>query len=188
MELYAIPHASVGGTKLNPQNLIYEWQLDEQKIIEQSGKGKNRLVFTTPDFLGNQHDVTLTVFAPSGDLIVERNFFIEPRLPMLLFYPFNILTGVSKTARSSFTTSPGERVGILAEPYFFDANVVRSGIFEWKEGGKTLPPQRTNPRLLEIQTPTEGEFQTSFSLELKDAKRIFQQATASFILKVGRPQ
>src|SRR3989338_10084041 len=190
VELYAIPNAAVGRTKLNPQSLIYEWQLDEQKIIEQSGKGKNRLVFTVPDFLGNQYDVVLTVFAPSGDLIAERNFLIEPRLPMILFYPFNVLTGISKTARSLFTASPGERVGILAEPYFFDTSVVRGGIFEWKEGGKTLPPQRTNQRLLEIQTPatSDGEFQTSFSLELKDVKRTFQQATASFMLKVGKPQ
>ncbi|OGF74006.1 hypothetical protein A3J56_02305 [Candidatus Giovannonibacteria bacterium RIFCSPHIGHO2_02_FULL_46_20] len=188
VELYAVPNAAVGGTKLNPQNLIYEWQLDEQKIIEQSGKGKNRLVFTVPDFLGNQYDVMLTVFSPGGDRIAEKNFLIEPRLPMILFYPFNALTGISKTARSLFAASTGERVGILAEPYFFDSNVVQSGIFEWKEGGKTLPPQRTNQRLLEIQTPAEGEFQTSFSLELKDVKRTFQQATASFMLKVGKPQ
>src|SRR3989344_4489556 len=188
VELYAIPNAAVGRTKLNPQSLIYEWQLDEQKIIEQSGKGKNRLAFTTPDFWGNHHDIVLTVFAPSGDLIAERNFLIEPRLPMILFYPFNVLTGISKTARSLFTASPGERVGILAEPYFFDTSVVRGGIFEWKEVGKILPPQRTNPRLLEIQTPatSEGEFQTSFFLELKDATRIFQQATAVFTLKVSK--
>lgn len=186
MEFYAIPNAAVGGTKLNPQNLIYEWILDEQKVVEQSGKGKNRLVFTTPDFLGNHHDIELSVFAPGGDLVVERNFVVEPRLPTMLFYPFNALTGIQKTARSLFSVSNGERVGILAEPYFFDTAVVRGGTFEWQEGGKILPPQRTNPRLLEIQAPSEGEFQTSFSLELKDAKRIFQQAVASFILKVGK--
>lgn len=185
-ELYAIPNASVGGTRLNPQNLIYEWILDEQKVIEQSGKGKNRLAFTTPDFLGNHHDVTLTVFSPSGDLVAERGFVVELRLPMMLFYPFNALTGIQKVARSLFSVSNSERVGILAEPYYFDTSVVRSGVFEWQEGGKALTSSRTNPRLLEIQTPPEGEFQTSFSLELKDARRIFQQAIASFILKIEK--
>lgn len=181
VEIIAVPHLYSGGSRLNPQNLIYEWSLDNKPAQNQSGGGKSKLFLKLADVGSSEYVATVKVSTLSGGASAQKNARLKTYNPEIVFYETSALTGTKPEAITSFLGQAGSSFSILAEPFFFDLDSLKRALFAWKANGEKIAPPTEgvkNPRLLELAAPPDTESQTNFSFRIEDKEAIFQQAEA----------
>lgn len=186
VEIYAVPQLYSGGVFISSQNLVYEWELNRNKIPEQSGFGKNKIVLTLPDVGGMIHSIVVKVSDTSNTITAEKTAVIIPVKPQILTYESNPLLGRSSKMSYSYEVKNGSSISILAEPYYYDLGALASALISWSANGeKFAQPAGKNPLLLEIDAPPNSINITNFSLSLTNKRIIHQNAQASFNVKAN---
>lgn len=179
VEIAAIPFLYSGGSRLNPQNLIYEWSLNDEKLLKQSGGGKSKLTLDLPNFGVGENEVSLTVSNLNGSISVKRNTKIKTQSPEVLFYESSELTGIKQLASPIFQMAVGGKLSIIAEPFFMALESLARARIRWIADGKDLEVAPENPRLLELTAPQSSQFQSNFLFSIEDTKTLFQKAEAN---------
>ncbi|OGF63198.1 hypothetical protein A2662_00940 [Candidatus Giovannonibacteria bacterium RIFCSPHIGHO2_01_FULL_45_33] len=181
VEVYAVPHLFLSGARIAPQNLIYEWSLNGEKLRDQSGPGRNTMIFSLFDSGGTSYSIKVKVSSLSGAISAQKTASIQTAEPKLLFYEMNPLTGRAGNANVSFGVRGGGNISILAEPYFFDLFSLNRAVMSWNANGEKFEqPAGKNPLLLEITAPENAISLTNFSLNINDKKTIHQNTNGSF--------
>ncbi|MDP3934985.1 MAG: hypothetical protein Q8Q46_02105 [Candidatus Giovannonibacteria bacterium] len=178
LEIFAVPHIFKAQNRLNSNNLIYEWSIDNQPLPDKSGEGKNALAVQLADVSGSEYDVMLKVSSLDRSAILQKHISIKTYEPEILFYETNSLTGLKPAALNSFSGRAGDSFSILAEPFYFDLASLARAKFNWSAGGVAAEPNAKNPLLLELAAPANTDSQTAFNLKIEDRKTLFQQAEA----------
>lgn len=187
VEVYAVPHLYSSGAKIASQNLIYEWYLNDEKIGNQSGQGRDKMIFSLFDSGGTTYSVKLKVSSISGSVTAGKSLTIKPFDPQIIFYKTDPLLGHSKKSRVSFEIQGGQNASVLAEPYFFGLNSLSSAAVIWTADGKEFKqPQDKNPFLLEIAAPQNAVSLTNFSLTINDKRTIHQNSAGQFNIKTNQ--
>ncbi len=81
----AIPEIKNGSSFVNPSNLVYTWQLDQNNQEADSGYGKNSFTYTS-DILDNSNDVSVDVATLNQQDSSEGNLNIRTVSPKIDFY------------------------------------------------------------------------------------------------------
>ncbi len=154
------------GMEIADSKLIYEWNLNNKNILDQSGTGKKTITITTSD-LGNDKDVIkLKVSTPSADISAEKTISIKINEPKILFYEESPLEGplYQKALNGSFSLQNPE-LSIRAEPYFFSRGTLSSLIKKWAINSKEVEiSKKPNIINLSIQEKTKGTSLVKLSL------------------------
>lgn len=188
VEIYAVPHMFSGGKKVSPQNLVYEWTVDETVSDAQSGGGKNKLILPLNDIRNREVPVNVRVSTFSGQSVGTKSIVVRTVEPKVLFYGFSELVGIKPIAGQAFTVSAGERASIVGEPYFISNESLSAALLRWEAEGEVVALNTSNPRLLTIQVPVEGGRRTTFSFSLKDPRHIFQEVEESLTIEAKKSQ
>lgn len=181
IEIYAVPHLFSSGARIAPQNLVYEWSLNGEKVRDQSGTGKNKMAFSLYDSGGTAYSIKVKVSNASGAISAQNSISVPSIEPQILFYEMNPLLGRAQNANVSFGVRGGGNVSVLSEPYFFDLSALSRAIISWSTNGVGFDqPTGKDPLLLEINAPENAISLTNFLLIINDKKTIHQNAQAQF--------
>jgi hypothetical protein len=136
---------------INPQELTYNWFLNNELQKNNSGKGKQTFRFNIGESITKTHLVKLELF--------DRNNFIGSSLPLSIRArsPEIVLkaengTIISSSPNLSYLVSASQPIRFKAQPYFFDIKNVKELNYSWYLDGKEASQISSgNPNLLVLK-------------------------------------
>lgn len=128
----AIINASGGNTK----SLKYSWFLEDIFQQNQSGYGKDNFSFYVQQMPGQYQTVKVQVFNDDRSIFQEKTIQIPITKPELVVYSSNGNAHFSNQANGSSLNISGEKISLIAKPYFFSINKLTDLIFEWDLAGQ----------------------------------------------------
>lgn len=130
----AIPHFLFNGKKINRENLLFKWYLNEE--FEKEGWGKDSFSFKTGIFNGEDYEVKVKVSSEKKTFEQEKTIIIKTSRPEIYFYEYNNLDNIKyQKSISEFNLSAGEKISFIAEPFFTPKNSVNRIDYSWKVNG-----------------------------------------------------
>lgn len=174
-----------GVGKINPNQLLYTWQVNDYVIEELSGVGRNVLEY--PGALVQRGmDVSVEVSSIDGVLTGADEIFIDIEEPKVLMYEKNPLYGplFEKAVSGQFMMERDE-ISLIAVPYFFDARTSGDSSldFNWFVNGREA--QTLLGRELTLRNETGEEGLATVSLVTEQIDHILQSAQTGVILQLG---
>lgn len=158
--VYAIPEFYVGNTKLNPDNLIYEWSDDgeapslDPKI---SGPGKNAFKFTFSTVAGKSYTITVHIHDVGNQIESENSITIDSTQPNVELYTVSSLYGEGNSLASyAPAVAPGESLAVIAEPFFIPLQDFAGLSYDWWVNNQKVPSTITAARQLRLTTTPES--------------------------------
>src|SRR3989344_66355 len=161
----------VQGSKRVPNSgLVFEWALNSQPLLKQSGPGKNSLEFRGATVFGRDI-VELTVSTIDKNIISKRVGIAPVVEPEIVFYHEAELAGTEFIIR--------------AVPYYVSREEYENGQMKlnWVVNGKALPDQREEGRdLLALQNESGGRSKAVVNVSISNPTRMLQEAVGSISL------
>lgn len=186
VQVYAIPHIYSQGSRISLSNLIFEWKLDGNIIKEQSGRGKNKFIFSLPKTLMGENEILLKVSSLNGRSAYEKTERVRIQKPEVVLYKTSALVGKSPIAILNLEAKSNEDFAIIAEPFFFDFNSLLRSTVSWlANGAKINTGQEQNPFILELSSPAGTEFENNISFKVGDEKNVFQKGEGKINIKIS---
>lgn len=182
LKLVAMPEFIVGGSRISPQNLVYQWSNGINVYQNQSGYGKNVIV-VDGSILGKQENIKVLVTDPIDNLTAQSSIDITPVDPEIVFYQIDPYYGYlfDESLAGSFNLKTDE-VQILAAPYYFTKEQDGGLQYEWELNGQTLPDLSGSMTAV-FRKPENQTGQSIISLQMQDSNRILQQAENSLTMQ-----
>jgi hypothetical protein len=145
--LVALPNlVTAGGVRLNPNNLIYTWSVDNTVQGSKSGYGKNSFVYTGTILA---RDVLIQVEVSSGDKATKGKAvaLLSPLDPEVLLYESSPLYGAlfNRELGSNGFSLNGKEVTLSAVPFSTSATSPNDSnlSYFWSINGSTIPVPKT---------------------------------------------
>lgn len=183
VRIVAVPHfVTSSGSKINPDNLIYEWSKDGLVLGGDSGYGKNVLEYD--EFRGFRESLfSVEVSSTGGSLIAKDYIEIEEYEPEILFYEKHPLMGVlyNKAIEDNFSFFDEEFV-IKAIPMFFSNN--ENLIFNWFINNESVDTDLSDDEVT-LLSPEEGEGFLRLGLNIKNQNKILQFTDKNIRIEYG---
>ncbi|HEY4506437.1 MAG TPA: hypothetical protein VJJ24_03260 [Candidatus Paceibacterota bacterium] len=176
----------VQGSKRVPNSgLVFEWALNSQPLLKQSGPGKNSLEFRGATVFGRDI-VELTVSTIDKNIISKRVGIAPVVEPEIVFYHEAELAGTEfHKALSVNSESTIPEFIIRAVPYYVSREEYENGQMKlnWVVNGKALPDQREEGRdLLALQNESGGRSKAVVNVSISNPTRMLQEAVGSISL------
>ena len=186
VEVYAVPHLYSDSSRISASNLIFEWSLDNKIIAEQSGRGKNKFIFSLPKTSLGSNQIILKTSSLNGAVTFEKRVAVEIHRPEVILYKHSSLLGKYTRALSSFEAKSGEEFSVAAEPFFFDINsILRSAVSWFANESKISAGAGANPFLLELTSQSGEESETNISFKIEDKENVFQKGEGRITVKIN---
>ena len=185
VRVYAFPELFVSASQTaNPDNLVYQWRLDDQDMRDQSGRGKKSFSLRAANGKGVTHRVSVMVTSEDKSASVFAKTDIRVEDPHVLFYEDKILEG-PRYERSSlqFSVSAGEELRLRAEPYFFLTGSVDALSYRWHVNGR-LVEDASKPRQFLLRTERGSKGIYHAALDIENPFQLFQRGNGSVIINV----
>lgn len=185
VRVHAFPKIFVSATQTaNPENLIYQWKLDDTDARDQSGRGKKSFSFRVANGKGVTHRVS--VIATSEDKSTAAFAKVDVRVedPLILFYEDKTLEGPRyERARAQFSVASGEELRLRAEPFFFLAGSVEALFYQWRVNGRLIG-DTSKPRQFLFRTERGSRGSHHVSLDTENQFQLFQRGSGSVVINV----
>lgn len=154
----------------------FRWELEGR--VE---TGDDTLVFTAP--LGSPFRIRVDVFGPTGAAVASNERYISLSEPEVVFYPNNLLRGLSATAIGEELILTGDEIEVRAEPYFVNRNLFR-GPYEliWRAGGARVEGSANDPQTIVLRRQ-EGAGATRIEFALQNLQTFSQRIAGAFLVK-----
>lgn len=126
-----------GQEKINPQELVYNWFLDDHIQKADSGQGKQTFQFNIGDSLTRRRLVKVKIENTEGTLIASTPSYlsIKPHQPEIILEaeipflePFN--------STQKYQISANQEIEFAAKPYFFNIKDIDELNYHWSSGGE----------------------------------------------------
>ena len=180
----AIPRISLGGSVIRPENLIYQWSINDDTRA-QSGVGSNIFRFKAGSFEGRLHWIRVVVEDSQKRIRKTGELLIAPRSPRAVIYASSPLGGIEpRSAVSSLSATKDALVDLLAEPFFFAGKSRNSFSFSWRTAGVASEGLPENPYILSVDTRGATSAQIPVSVTVDDNDIFTAPATKNGVLKI----
>ncbi len=177
VEINAVPHLFLNGSRLNHRNLFYEWSVDGEPVNEQSGKGRNRLIIKLASLGNVEHRVDLAVRSENGTASAQKSTRVKSASPEIVFYQRSALTGKKPIALFDFPARAGQSLSVIAEPYFFDLAILPNITGTWIANGRMVPREiGQDNRILQLAIPEDTSTYAALLFRFEDKTNVFQRA------------
>ena len=177
IKIVAMPEIRNGSGNVSPKNMTYSWKKDYTNIPDDSGYGKNYLLYTN-DYLENSSNVSVVASTLDQQSSSESNITVGSVLPKILFYKQDNEMGTlwEKALQNGHNVESDEI--IVAAPYFISPKDIRRPelVFSWfinhnpvdvSIGAKNIMP-------VKVQSGTSGT--STIGLQIVNKYRIFETA------------
>ncbi|MFA6519337.1 MAG: hypothetical protein WCT41_00720 [Candidatus Paceibacterota bacterium] len=169
---------NVSGQALNPAALSYSWTVDDIKISNSSGIGKEAIMVASP-IQYSARNVSVAIMSSDGSLVGGASISLLPLDPSVRIYENDPLLGIRYDRALSNTYSiNGSEATLYAAPFSFPTTN-GSPLLQWFLNGSAA--QTGNFITLR---PT-GSGQGSASLSLVSSSGSFTTATTNLLLSFG---
>lgn len=171
------------GNQINPDSLIYTWEVNNKVQQSASGFGKSSFVFPGPTLYRDAF-VTVEVESPDNLYRARRSLNMQAQPPKLLFYPQSELLGerLAFPLAGNTLSLEQDEVIIRAEPYFFsDINSAADVEYDWRVDGRSIFTGADRNQLT-LRRPDSGApaGRSVISLEIRHVGKLLQFAKESF--------
>ncbi len=173
----AIPQIVSGGATITFNNLSFQWKLNGDPAVDQSGKGRSSASFEGSQLRASE---TVSVDVYLGATLVGRSGVTIPAVnPELALYIQDPLRGaLYDQAMPSTISLLNTEVTLKAEPYYFASESIANGSasFDWTlNGAATAGPDSAQGLLTLRQTgSTGGEGRLGVELQNTDPTKFVQ--------------
>lgn len=180
----ALPKISIGGSLIRPENLIYQWSIDNtQRAL--SGVGANVFRFKAGSFEGNLHWVRVTVEDTQKRIRKTGELLIAPRSPRAVIYASSPLGGIEQRAAiSTLSAIKDAVVDLVVEPFFFAGKSKGNFSFSWRIAGVTTEGAPENPHILSVDTRNVPSAKVPISVSVDDNDIFTAPAVKSGTLRI----
>lgn len=176
--LSAVHNFYSGTSRINPNQLVYTWTVNDRVLESQSGYGKHT-VSTDGPILGTSLNVSLLVTDPKTNIVASNSVNISPVEPIITFYENSPLYGIIfEHSVNGGLQITGEEVNIIAVPYYMNTDSLS---YSWRMNGRATP--EVSGLSVTFRKPETVSGSTSLSLRAENLNRILQFAENSFTIK-----
>jgi len=185
IKVVAFPNLTTSnGTKLQSNDLVYQWKKDYKILGGLSGYGKRVITFDS-GYLFNIENIEVNVSSLGGSLNAKNRVNIEIGEPKILFYEKHPLLGIkyNKSIKEELLLNK-EEVIIVAEPYFFSPGIKESSQLSYKWSLNNEVVDSSNENKSEITLRQEGGISgtSQISLEIENITKILQTIKENFTI------
>jgi len=166
------------GTIIDPQTLIYTWNINNQVLEGGPVRGQHKTSFLTPR--GGEMLVSVSVSSVTGATLATRAQAIPIVQPKLTFYERHSLYGLSHIpVASTLNLIGGGATTLQAEPFYLDTRVYNNpDIIEWQIDGIDINNGSSNPYQITVQ-PTGISRSSRVNLHVRSLETLLQGAEKS---------
>lgn len=126
--------ANLDNQSINPEDLVYNWFLNNSFQKEASGLGKSVFKFKFKESFSRKYTLQLKIKNKQGQSIaISSILYLKAVQPKVIL----------QTENPDYQFSPGEQSIITAQPYFFNIKDIQDLDYNWTLDGES--PQQTNP-------------------------------------------
>jgi hypothetical protein len=188
VKVVATPQVISNGSFVSQNSLSFQWKVNGDPVVAQSGLGRNVLTFA-----GNQLRTSETVGVDvylGSSAVGSGSVVIPATTPQLLVYVEDPLRGtLYDQALPAAISLAGKEVTLKAEPYYFSNESLASGAlsYSWSLNNQTVTgPDSADGILTLRQTGSGGgEGVLDIALQNADASKLLQAASARIRLVFG---
>ena len=174
VKLYAEAYLYSNGKRIDTDNLVYNWTINEEPTSEISGLGKNTAIITLDPILGEAF-VQLTVKSLDGIFETKTSTRITGNSPTLKLY-YNAGNVLPKFLDYSLSMQTGE-MSVIAEP--FNSLINKGNNYIWVINSV---PSSNNTNILTIRRGERTSGTVNFSVNFENKDFLFQGADFSGII------
>lgn len=191
LKVVAFPSVVVGGKAIAPQNLSYQWTVNDVPAPQLSGTARNSISFTG-DELQNTEDVSVVVSYGANE-VGESEVLIPATTPQLVLYAKDALRGLQlDTALPSGISLAVTEFTIQAVPYYFATQSIANGsaAYDWTlNGDETTGPNAAKGILTLRQTGAgTGSAVIGVTMQNSDSSMLVQAAQNALQIVFGQSQ
>jgi len=191
LKVVAFPAIVVNNKAISPQNLSYQWAVNDVPAPQLSGLGRTAILFSG-DQLQKTEDVSV-VINYGNDQVGQGEVVIPASTPQLLFYAKDPLRGLLlDTALPSGVSLAAKEFTIQAMPYYFATQSLANGAatYEWTlNGDETTGPNAAQGLLTLRQTGTgTGSAVIGAIMQNSDGNKLVQAAQNALQIVFGQSQ
>ena len=180
LKVVALPHVlDKNGNKTRKENLVYKWRVNNDVILNQSGRGENVLYYQIP-YIDDEVEVSVEISDPGSNFSNISRLDIELNNPEILFYQDHPTLGVLyNKATGSEIDLFSKEISLLSFPLFFNKNGSLS--FSWFMNGKLITGENNDTISLRNENNQEGA--SEISTEVTNLSKKIQKVISSFNVK-----
>lgn len=189
VKIVALPDVVINGAKVSSKNLTFRWLSDDSVLGANSGIGKDSLTLSGTIPIRDIR-IRVEVKDGSGNILAQNSKTIMVSDPEILFYENSPLYGMlyNKAITGSYYLGTREELKIVAKPFSFDflSETSAEANYLWYVNGNYVTPSGKVNEILLRQTTTNLKGTASISLDVNNAKKIFQSTKNSFNVGFGQ--
>jgi hypothetical protein len=169
--------ALLNGGSILPNNLIYNWSIENRMINGGSLRGQYKISAPMPQ--GGGSILSLAVSTISGEILARKDIQIPSVEPEILFYESNTLQGMKQIPIKSSLNLISNSSTVHAEPYYLNILTYnRPPLLEWKIDGVRSPSGGSNPYKITLaHQETQGSAEIDF--HVRDLTEFLQGGQSS---------
>lgn len=180
----AFPRFFVGNDRVSSNSLIYEWFVNDVKISESSGAGKNIMQYRANPGENGSYKITLLASSQLKNIITEKSIFISTAAPEVLLYEEKSLEGPDMShILANLAMRPGDKKNFRAIPYFFSKNGDASLEYSWLVNREDITQDKRSS-ILEFGLVKGKIGLVTIQTEVKNIKNTLQKAVNEFSINV----
>jgi hypothetical protein len=165
------------GKKIPDNRLVFKWKDGNQTLNNQSGYGKNVLLYKSDDSLPKPIEITAEVSYPEGGLFASKKISVEPASPETVLYEESPEYGIlsNKALFDTFVLSK-EEVVISAVPLFFGVDSKNSSVlnYKWTLSEKSIDQGESS---IVLRNTSGKTGQSQISMQVSNTIDYFQAAS-----------
>lgn len=171
------------GSKLQPNNSVYKWELDYTADAANSGYGVNSYKYSG-SILGKPTTVNVTAYDPSDSSSVGVGTLeLENIQPIVLLYETHPTYGtLFNTAAIGAFNFGSDDIELGAYPYFYSASRKNNPKYTWKINGAPITGLSDRQDFIVLQKLSKEEGQSTISVDVSNGDKVLQQAKTSIEL------
>lgn len=173
----------VDGVDAKPEDLLYNWSVNDKPIENGVVRGKNKIGFFAPEY-GSRFLISVTVSDLNGTVVAKRIIQAPIIEPEVLFYETSALYGLKPIALKKALFS-GETVTVQAEPFNLAISTFnRPDYLTWTINDDETTNPASNPYEITLQRATANSGTTAVGFHVRDLSKLLQGAEGSFDVKI----
>lgn len=150
--------ANINSPEINPQELIYQWFLDDFIQKEDSGQGQQVFQFNIGESITRQHLVKVEIKDKAGSFIASSAYLpLKAHEPEVVLQT-NIPSLKSSNLTKKYLMAADQEIEFTATPYFFNIKEIDELDYKWRLGEQETSQIRpANPNFFTLKVGQVAE-------------------------------
>ncbi len=157
--------ANIESRGINPQEVVYDWFLNDYFQKSASGEGKQVFKFDTEGSIKRRHLVKVEIKNKDGELLGSSSYLpIELHEPQIVLRPIESNTKIlsledPQLISQKYQISANQEIEFVAQPYFFNIENINELNYSWGLGRKeasAISLEKPNVFILKVGQLTQA--------------------------------